>query len=178
MGREIGPKPPAVQRGHVVEWRREAYLAPPEAAMTKVTRIAAFAFSTMLLALPSEASAQATAATRSEATCLPPGGNPAPCGTARAGQTIRLRIATTNMPTGPITLLFAEQAAPGQAPRSASLTIPPGRSRDGGYEVTVPRTLCVAARDRMGNFEIQRLMSTYNQSETTRDSLGTLTVAC
>ena len=146
--------------------------------MTKVTRIAAFAFSATLLALPSEASGQATAAPSSVAMCLPLGGKPAPGGPARAGQTIRLRIATTNMPTGPITLLFAEETAPGQAPKSASLTIPPGRSRDGGYEVTVPRALCAGTRERTGNFEIQHLMSTFNQSETTSDSLGTLTVAC
>lgn len=131
------------------------------------------------LALPTAAFGQARKAPKSVAMCLPPGASsPVACGTARPGQTIRLRIATTSLPTGPISLSFSEDVAEGQAARTASLTIPPARSRDGGYEVTVPRTLCAGARDRMGNFEIQRLMSTYNQAETTSEPLGTLTIAC
>ena len=130
------------------------------------------------LALPTSATGQAGKTPKSVALCLPPGGNPAPCGTARAGQTIRLRIATTRLPTGPIRLLFTEDAATSQSARTADLTILPVRSVDGGYEVTVPRALCAAGRDRMGNFEIQHLMSTFNQAETTSHSLGTLTVAC
>ena len=131
------------------------------------------------LAIPTSAFSQGGKTPKSVAICLPPGA-PAPvaCGTTRAGQTIRLRVATTSLPTGPINLLLTEDVAAGQAARSASLTIPPAVSRDGGYEVTLPPTLCADARDRMGSFEIQRLMSTYNQSETAAESLGTLTVAC
>ena len=131
------------------------------------------------LAFAPSASAQAGRTPKSVAMCLPAGA-PAPvaCGTARAGQTIRLRVATTSLPTGPINLLLTEEAAAGQAARSASLVIPPEISRDGGYEVTLPPSLCASARDRSSSFEIQRLMSTYNQSETTAESLGTLTVAC
>ena len=113
------------------------------------------------------------------ALCLPPGATrPVPCGTARAGQTIRLQVATTSLPTGPIRLMFTEGSAAGQAPRSAEVTIAPTISRDGGYEVTVPREICAAGRDRMGSFQIQRLMSSYNQAETASIPLGTLTVAC
>ena len=132
------------------------------------------------LALPTSATGQAGRAPKSVALCLPPGTTtPVPCGPSRAGQTIRLRIATTSLPRGPIRLLFTEEAPAGQPPRTASLTIPPAISRDGGYEVTVPPQLCASAgRDRMGNFEIQRLMSTFNQSETTSESLGALTIAC
>jgi hypothetical protein len=129
------------------------------------------------LALPTSAFGQAGTTPKSVAMCLPPGApEPVACGTARAGQTIRLRIATTSLPTGPINLLFMEDAATGQAARSVSLIVPPAISRDGGYEVTLPSTLCTTGR--MGNFEIQRVMSTYSEGETTRESLGTLTVAC
>ena len=131
------------------------------------------------LALPTSASGQAGKTPKTVAMCLPPGAtSPVPCGTARPGQTIRLRIATTNLPTGPIKLVFTEEAASGGASRTASLTIPPAISRDGGYEVTVPRALCAAGGERMGNYEIQHLMSTFNQAETTANSLGTLAVAC
>ena len=131
------------------------------------------------LALPPPAISQAGKTPKSVAMCLPPGASaPVACGTARAGQTIRLRIATTSLPTSPINLLLTEDVAAGQAARSASLTIPALISRDGGYEVTLPPALCAGARDRMGSFEIQRLMSSYNQGETTAESLGTLTIAC
>ena len=133
------------------------------------------------LALPTSAFSQAARTPKSAAMCLPPGA-PAPvaCGTARAGQTIRLQIATTILPTGPINLLFTEEVAGGQGPRTASLTIPPEISRDGGYEVTVPRELCAGTRGRQGQYEIQHLMSSFNQAETTSAgrSLGTVTVAC
>lgn len=131
------------------------------------------------LALPTSAAGQAGKSPKSIAICLPPGGTaPVPCGTARAGQTIRLQLATTSLPRGPINLLFSEEATAGQAPRTASVIIPPSISRDGGYEVTVPSALCAAGRDRMGNFEIQHLMSTYNQAETISRSLGTVAIAC
>ena len=146
--------------------------------MTKVTRITFTLLATLPLAFPPTAQGQAGAAPKTAAICLPPGGQPVACGTARAGQTIRLRVATTNLPTGPITLLFAEQAAAGQAARSASLTIPPERSRDGGYDVPVPTTLCAGTRGTQAQYEIQHLMSTFNQSETVGAPLGTLTVAC
>jgi hypothetical protein len=148
--------------------------------MAHRTAIASLALAEALsLALPTPASGQAGKTPKSVAMCLPPGATaPVPCGTARAGQTIRLRIATTNLPTGPINLVFTEDVASGQASRTAGLTIPPAISRDGGYEVTVPAALCASGRDRIGNFEIQHLMSTFNQAETTSNSLGTLTVAC
>lgn len=133
----------------------------------------------LLLQLPTSAAGQAGSTAKSAALCLPSGvAAPVACGTVRPGQTIRLRIATTSLPTGPINLLFAEEAPAGQAPRTAGLTIPPTRSRDGGYEVTVPATLCGAGPGQAGQYEIQHLMSTYNQAETTRRSLGTLSIAC
>jgi hypothetical protein len=151
-----------------------------EDAMAHASHLASLALtSALLLALPTEAPGQAGKSPKSVAMCLPPGAAaPVPCGTARAGQTIRLRIATTSLPTNPISLQFTEEAAAGQAGRRASLVIPPTRSVDGGYEVMVPRALCAGSRDKMGSYEIQRLMSTYNQAETTSESLGTLTVAC
>lgn len=131
------------------------------------------------LALPTSAFAQAGKPPKSVAVCLPPGApGPVACGTARAGQTIRLRIATTSLPTSPISLLIIEDGAVGQAARSASLVIAPEVSRDGGYEVTLPQTLCANARDRMGNFDIQRLTRGNGDGETTSESLGTLSVAC
>jgi hypothetical protein len=115
---------------------------------------------------------------KTAALCLPPGATaPVACGTARAGQTIRLLVATTDLPTGPIDLLFAEEAAPGTAPRTASLTIPPTRSRDGSYDVDVPRELCGPGRGA-GMFEIQRITKTFSEEAVTPHSLGTLTVAC
>ena len=134
---------------------------------------------TMLLALPTPSFSQAGQTPKSVALCLPPGAKaPVNCGTARAGQTIRLQVATTRLPTGPINLLFTEEAIGNQPARSASLTIAPTLSRDGSYEVTVPIALCRGGSDRTGNFEIQHLMSTFNEAEVTRQSLGTMTVAC
>lgn len=142
-------------------------------------RFASLLLPAALLAIPTGAAGQAGKAPKTVALCLPPGSpKPEPCATSRAGQVIRLQVATTRLPRGPINLLFTEEATAGQTPRSASVTIAPAMSRDGSYEVTVPRQLCAASRDRMGNFEIQHLMSTYNQAETASRSLGTLTVAC
>jgi hypothetical protein len=148
--------------------------------MADSIRIATIALAGVsLLALPTATPGQAGKTPKSVAMCLPPGATaPIPCGTARAGQTIRLQVATTSLPTGPINLQFTEEVATGQAPRMANLTIPPAMSRDGGYEVTVPSALCSTGRDRMGNFEIQHLMSTFNEGETTPFSLGTMTIAC
>ncbi len=148
--------------------------------MTDSIRIATLLLAgASLLAIPTPAPSQPGKSPKGTALCLPPGASsPTPCGTARAGQTIRLQVATTSLPTGPINLFFTEDAAPGQAPRTASITIAPERSRDGGYEVTVPRQLCAVGRDGPGSFEIQRLMSTFDQAETTSISLGTMTVAC
>ena len=134
---------------------------------------------TSLLALPTGSQGQAGKAAKPVALCLPPGSpTPVNCGTARAGQTIRLQVATTSLPRGPINLTFTEETDGSQSPRTASLTIPPALSRDGTYEVTLPRTLCAAGRDKMGNFEIQHLMSAFNETEATRRSLGTMTIAC
>jgi hypothetical protein len=106
------------------------------------------------LASPTSAFGQAGKAPKSLALCLPPGSlSPVACGTARAGQTIRLQVAKTSLPRGPI-------------------------SRDGGYDVPLPQSLCANSQDRLGNFEIQRLMSSYNQAETLAESLGMLTIAC
>jgi hypothetical protein len=97
---------------------------------------------------------------------------------ARAGQSIRLQVATTTLPPGPITLLFAEETATGRVPVRALLTVPGGRSLDGGYDVVVPRELCAGRTRASGNFEIQYLMSEINQAEGSGPSLGALTVAC
>ena len=132
-----------------------------------------------LLALPTASPGQSGKTPKSVALCLPPGSTkPVNCGAARAGQTIRLQVATTRLPSGPINLIFTEEVEASQAPRTASITVAPTMSRDGSYEITVPRQLCAQGRDRMGNFEIQHLMSTFNQAETTSRSLGTITIAC
>ena len=148
--------------------------------MAHFTAIASLALAGALaLALPTSAFGQAARTPKSAALCLPPGSlGPVACGTARAGQTIRLQVAKTSLPRGPISLRFSEERSDGRAPRSASVTIPPSISRDGGYDVPVPQSLCANAQDRLGNFEIQRLMSSYNQAETVAESLGTLTIAC
>ena len=143
----------------------------------RITPLALAALS--LLALPTASSGQAGKAPKPVALCLPPGSpTPVNCGTSRAGQTIRLQVATTNLPRGPINLLFTEETNGSQSPRTAVLTIPPALSRDGSYEVTLPRTLCGAGPERTGNFEIQHLMSAYNEAEATRRSIGTMTIAC
>jgi hypothetical protein len=131
-----------------------------------------------LLALPGAAQPQAGMTPKPVALCLPPGGKPAPCAAARAGQTIRLQVATTNLPNGPIQLRFAEETSGRQPPRAVSVTIPPVRSLDGGYDVRIPPEICAGGRSSQGQFEIQNLMSTYNQAETAVRSLGTLTIAC
>ena len=88
-------------------------------------------------------------------------------------------MATTSLPTGPITLLFAEEnAAAGRAPARALLTVPGGRSLDGGYDVVVPRELCAGRAQANGNFDIQYLMSDVNQADGSGPSLGALTIAC
>jgi hypothetical protein len=130
-----------------------------------------------LLVLSSAAWPQAGTSPKPAALCLPPGGKPAPCGAASAGQTIRLQVATTNLPSGPIQLHFVEETSGGQPSRAADVTIPPVRSLDGGYEVRIPPELCAGRRSSQSQFEIQNLMSTFNQAETVR-SLGTLTIAC
>ena len=133
-----------------------------------------------LLVLPATSHAQAVQVPNGAALCLPAGATaPVPCGAARAGQTIRLRVATTSLPTGPITLLFAEEnAAAGRAPARALLTVPGGRSLDGGYDVVVPRELCAGRAQANGNFDIQYLMSDVNQADGSGPSLGALTIAC
>jgi len=132
-----------------------------------------------LLALPAAGHGQAGSAPKPVALCLPPGSpKPVNCGIARAGQSIRLQVATTTLPPGPITLLFAEETATGRVPVRALLTVPGGRSLDGGYDVVVPRELCAGRTQASGNFEIQYLMSEINQAEGSGPSLGALTVAC
>ena len=146
--------------------------------MTDSIRIATLVLAGVsLLALPTATPGQAGNAPKSVALCLPPGASgPTPCGAARAGQVIRLQVATTSLPTEPIRLLFVEESQAGQAQRQANVTIAPDLSRDGGYEVVVPRELCAGRGS--GNFEIQNLMTEVNQAEGSGPSLGTLTVAC
>lgn len=128
--------------------------------MIDFIRIASVAFSgTLLVALPGSSEAQTGRTPKSVALCLPPGGRPAPCGPARAGQTLRLQLATTSLPTGPIQLRFVEEAPPGRSARTAVVIVPPARSLDGGYEVTVPSELCAGSRSSEGQFEIQMLTS-------------------
>lgn len=148
--------------------------------MARTIAIASLALAGALLLAPSTSVvAQAARSPENVALCLPAGANgPVACGTVRAGQTIRLRVATTTLPTRLIRLEFSQQAAAGRPRRSANVIIPPAISRDGGYEVKVPEELCASAGDRLGNFEIQHLMSSDNQSETVRRSLGTITIAC
>lgn len=133
----------------------------------------------LLLAFPTSTAAQSGETNENDAICLPPGGTgPVACGIARAGQTIRLRVATTRLPTAPIRLVFSEEGAIGQPARSADVMVPPNLSRDGGYEVPVPEELCSTGRNRTGKFEIQRVMDGLDQASSFRRSLGTITVAC
>ena len=124
-------------------------------------------------------SAQAPKQPKSVAMCLPPGAKaPVACGTARAGQSMNLVISTTSLPSGPVSLLFSEESADGRAPRTARTDVSAAAlNADGSYSVTVPRELCGGAASQ-GNFEIQDLMSSFNQAAARPRPLGTLTVAC
>jgi hypothetical protein len=146
--------------------------------MTHSIRIAIFGLASVsLLALPTITPGQATESPKSAALCLPPGASsPTPCGAARAGQAIRLQVATTSMPTQTDPLLFVEETQAGQGQRRANVVIAPELSRDGGYDVVVPRELCAGRAG--GNFDIQNLMTEVNQADGSGPSLGTLTVAC
>jgi hypothetical protein len=146
--------------------------------MTDSIRIATLALAGVgLLALPTATSGQAGATAKSAALCLPVGvSSPSPCGAARAGQAIRLQVATTSLPSGPIRLLFVEEPQAGQAQRRANVIVAPELSRDGGYDIIVPRELCAGRAG--GNFEIQNLVTEVNQAEGSGPSLGMLTVAC
>jgi hypothetical protein len=131
----------------------------------------------ILIALPSLALGQA--AVSGPAQCVPANGGPAaPCATARAGQTIRLLVSTTHLPTGPITLLFAEQSSDGRGGLRTRTVLPGGVSRDGGYEVAVPRELCAGKAQSSERFDIQHLATQVNLDDGSGPSLGTLTVAC
>lgn len=148
--------------------------------MPDIARITSLALAGAFLSLmPGGALGQAGKTPKPVALCLPPGSpTPINCGTVRAGQTIRLQVATTSLPTGPIYLLFAEEAQYNVASRTANLTIAPTISRDGGYDVTVPAALCAAGRGTTGIFEVQHLMSSPGDADTNRRSLGTVTIAC
>ena len=123
--------------------------------------------------------AQAQEQPKTVALCLPPGAKaPVACGTARAGQPMNLVISTTSLPTGPVSLLFSEENAGSRAPRTARTDVSAAAlNADGSYSVTVPRELCGAGASQ-GQFEIQDLMSSFNQAENRSRSLGTLTIAC
>lgn len=146
--------------------------------MTDAYRNLAFGLSGAFLALfPSLASGQV--ARDGAAQCLPAnGGSPAPCATTRAGQTIRLLVSTTSLPTGPITLLFAEQSTDGRPGLRTKTTLPGGVSRDGGYDVAVPRELCAGKGQVSERFDIQHLATDVNEDQDSGPSLGMLTVAC
>ena len=139
--------------------------------MSNCTSIAALGFSgALLLSFASTLSAQATP---SAAMCLPAaGGTAAPCTPARPGQTIRLLVSSTSLPTGPITLLFA-----GQSGARVRTTLPPAVSLDGGYDVPVPAELCSGTRGP-ATFDVQHLETEVNREYGSGPSLGTLTVAC
>jgi len=129
-----------------------------------------------LLLAPAALSQTSTA--KPVALCVPPGGiGFAPCPATRAGQTIRLQVATTDLPIDAINLRFTENAPAGQAPRTATEIIPASRSRDGSYEVTVPAELCTTGRGTTGSFEVQHVLNEFNDTVVPK-SLGTLTVAC
>ena len=150
--------------------------------MTDFIRIAGVAFSgALLFGFPDSSEAQISRTPKALASCLPPGGRPAPCGTARAGQTLRLQLATTILPTAPIRLRFVEEAPAGRSPRTAVVTVPPERSLDGGYEVTVPGELCAGSRSSEGQFEIQMLTSDLQNAEGAggdADSIGLFQMRC
>ena len=136
----------------------------------------------LLFILPAQAQSQAQPTPKPAALCLPPGGKPTSCGTASAGQTIRLQLATTRLPTGPIQLRFAEESVAGRSPRAAVVTVPPARSLDGGYEVRVPSELCAGARGSEAQFEIQMMTSDLQNSESGAgghaDSVGWFQMRC
>jgi hypothetical protein len=158
-------------------------LAPPEVAMTRYFRTAGLVLpAALLLSMPGSVQSQQRSNPKPVALCLPPGGKPSPCGTANAGQTIRVQLATTSLPTGPIQLRFAEEPVAGRTPRTAMVTVPPARSIDGGYEVKVPSELCTGARGSEGQFEIQMMTSDLQNSETGAaghaDSIGWFQMRC
>jgi hypothetical protein len=123
--------------------------------------------------------AQAQEQPKAEALCLPPGAKaPVACGTARAGQPMNLVISTTSLPTGPVSLLFSEENTGGRAPRTARANVSAASlNDDGSYSVIVPRELCGDGGNQ-GQYEIQDLMSSFNQAENRARPIGTVTVAC
>ena len=123
--------------------------------------------------------AQAPKQPKNVALCLPPGAKaPVACGTARAGQPVNLVISTTRLPSGPVSLLFSEENANGRTPRTARTDVSAASlNADGSYSVTVPRELCRGGASQ-GQFEIQDLMSSFNQAEGRGRLIGTLVVAC
>lgn len=108
--------------------------------------------------------------------CLPPSGTkPVPCPTAVAGSTLRLALEGSN-DAAPGAIVFTEVVS-GRKPKVARVTVSAdSRASDGAYLITVPRHLCT--KDKMGNYEIQHLMSQYNQAESAPRSIGTLTITC
>ena len=123
--------------------------------------------------------AQAPTQPKATALCIPPGAKaPVACGTARAGQSMNLVVSTTRLPSGPISLLFSEENAAGR-PRTARTEVSAtALNADGSYSVVVPRELCGRAAAGESNFEIQDLLSTFNQAEGRPRPLGTLKIAC
>jgi hypothetical protein len=123
--------------------------------------------------------AQAQEPPKAAALCLPPGAKaPVACGTARAGQPMNLVISTTSLPTGPVSLLFREENTGGRAPRTARTNVSAASlNDDGSYSVIVPRELCGGGGSQ-GQYEIQDLMSSFNQAENRARPIGTVTVAC
>ena len=106
--------------------------------------------------------------------CLTPGGSkPRPCASAVAGSTLRL---DTNL-EGPAEIYFVEVGGGGGRTR---VPAKPVAGRNGSYLITVPRHLCIG--DKPVNYEIQRLMSQYNQAETAKShdaqSIGFFQMQC
>ncbi len=146
--------------------------------MTRSILFCSMGLSGALLLAPA-ASSQTTTPQRTAAMCVPPGSNGfAACPPARPGQAIRLQVATTNLPIDAINLVFVEDAPAGRAPRTANAFIPPSRSRDGSYEVTVPAELCATGRGTTGNFEVQRIFGAVDDTPAIPQSLGTLVITC
>ena len=51
-------------------------------------------------------------------------------------------------------------------------------SRDGGYDVAVPRELCAGKASASERFDVQHLATDVNEDNGSGPSLGQLTVAC
>lgn len=109
------------------------------------------------LLFASPADGEARKAPKGTILCLPPGGGkPMPCAAAAAGSTIQI---DTNL-EGPGEIYFVEVGGGG---KRAKVPARPVAGRNGSYLITMPRHLCTSHKPV--NYEIQHLMSQYNQAE-------------